>query len=47
MPQRGWPCECGEQMRDVGGGEYECPRCDHPRKVPPKRQREVYTRADN
>jgi len=45
MPEIGWTCdECGERVRYVGGGEYEC-RCDHPRKVTPKRKAEVYTRS--
>ena len=44
MPE-GWPCECGEKMRHVGAGEYECPRCDHPRKVTPKRKTETYARS--
>lgn len=43
-----WWCECGERMRYVVGGAWECPRCDRHHKATPKRKPiETYRPTDS
>jgi hypothetical protein len=47
MSAADWWCMCGERMRYVVGGEWECPRCDHHKKVTPKPKTQTYRPANN